>query len=69
MMYSVFVVWRALVLDRLGQCRLVPEPGTSGVRYPRNLEPVVLGTRRIKKAPVVLGTPGIYREPGSGILF
>ena len=26
MMYSVFVMWRALVLDRLGKHRLEPEP-------------------------------------------
>ena len=83
-MYSVFVMWRAMVLDRLSQCRLepegrrlepvlarnktrnvqnpgyivpaqedprstlpryvVPELGSSGSRYPKNQEPVVLGT-------------------------
>ena len=74
-MYSVLVMWRALVFkyfrlvqiragDSSKQRRLEPGTntilGTSGARYPNYYEPVVLGTQA--QEPVVLGKSWLFSE-------
>ena len=75
-MYSVFVMWRALVLDRLGKYRLEPEPAQNkhevryqsmwyqnhSTRYPGNSN---RGTWYPGTRTVVLDT----QEPGTMVLI